>query len=290
MAETKSYKRASKKLNDMTYTDYLNRLTLLARSLFKWNNLPKGITEKIIEKYLFYHGSCVFYNHPEIGLVVARCTENGLNHNDEPVTITPVFSNYIFKTPIKPLENNKECVLIRNNDKSFPTYYTINLFALRLTDIQRTIDVNISAQKTPVIVTCSDKQKFSLKQVVNQKDDNELTIYGDPNLDVNAITALKVDAPVVFDKLQIQKHSLWNECMTFLGVNNANMDKRERLVDDEVQANNEQIELSAEVMLKARELACEQINKIFGTNISVEIRKPTTAKIEGIEGVLNDDR
>ena len=286
--ETKSYKRASKKLNDMTFTDYLLRLTLLARSIFKWNNLPPGITEKWIEKCLFYHGSCVFYNHPEIGFVVAKCTENSLNHIDDPVSITPVFSNYRFKTPIVPLENNKECVLIRNNDISFPTYYTLKLFALRLTDMQRSIDVNISAQKTPVIVTWSDKQKLSLKQVVNQKDDNELTIYGDPNLDVNDIKALKVEAPIVFDKLQQQKHALWNECMTFLGVNNANMDKRERLVDDEVQANNEQIELSAEVMLKARQEACEQINKLFKTNISVELRKPVTAIFEEMEGVSND--
>ena len=288
--ETKSYKRASKKLNDMTYTDYLLRLTLLARSIFKWNNLPPGINEKWIEKYLFYYGSCVFFDHPELGFVVAKCTENNLNHYDEPVSITPIFSNCSFKTPIKSLINNKECVLIRNNDISLPTDYTLKLFALRLTEIQRTIDVNISAQKTPVIVTCSEKQKQSLKQVVNQKDDNEITIYGDPNLDVNGITALKVDAPVVFDKLQQQKHTLWNECMTFLGVNNANMDKRERLVDDEVQANNEQIELSASIMLKARQSACEQINKLFGTKISVELRKPVTAEIEGMEGVLNDDR
>jgi hypothetical protein len=113
-------------------------------------------------------------------------------------------------------------------------------------------------------------------------------IYGDKDLDTSGIDTLKTDAPVVFDKLQHQKHTLWNECMTFLGINNANMDKRERLVDDEVQANNEQIELSAAVMLKSRELAAERINALFGTNISVELRKPTTADFEGIEGVLNE--
>ena len=101
----------------------------------------------------------------------------------------------------------------------------------------------------------------------------ERGIYVTKDFDLDSVKVLKTDAPIVFDKLQQQKHAIWNECMTFLGVNNANMDKRERLVDDEVQANNEQVGISAEVMLKSREYACEQINKLFGTKISVKRRQ-----------------
>ena len=288
MFETLNYKSAAKAMNDMTYTDYYFRLMLLARSVFEWKNLPNGLDEKWIEKYLFYEGRCCFFKDKDLGFMVARTTEsNILNEYDEPTELMPVFVNRNLKT-IKSLKNGEECILIRNNDVMLPTHYTIRLFALRLTGIQRTIDVNINAQKTPGLIKCSDRQKLSLKRTFDQWSENEPLIFGDRNLDTAGIEALKIDAPIVFDKLQHQKHAIWNEAMTFLGINNANMDKRERLVDDEVQANNEQIELSAAVMLKSRQLACDRINELFGTKISVELRKPLSAKFEEIEGVLNE--
>lgn len=267
-----SMKNIAKQLNDLTYTDYYYRLMLLARSVFKWNNLPNSIDEKWLERYLYTEGSCMFFRDETNGFMVAKATMSGqLNYYDEPTRITPYGTNYAGKS----LLNNKECVLIRNNDDMIPTTYTIQLYALRLSEIARTIDVNISAQKTPVMVLCSEKQKLTMKNAFAQVTGNEPVIYGAKELDIDSIKALKIDAPIVFRELQQQKHAVWNECMTFLGINNANMDKRERLVDDEVQANNEQIELSAQVMLKSRQKACDLINELFPEcNVSVELRKP----------------
>lgn len=271
-------KTIAKTLNNRTFTDYYYRLMLIARSVFKWNNLPNGISEKWIEKWLFTEGECLFYKDPEKGFMVAKCTESGsLNYYDEPTELHPYGTNYIGKS----LENNTECVLICNNDCRIPTAPSIQLFALRLAEISRTIDVNISAQKTPVVVLCSDKQKLSMKKAFQSVAENEPVIYGEKNgLDMDSIKVLDTDAPVVFPQLQIQKHAIWNECMTFLGINNANMDKRERLVADEVEANDDQIESSRNVMLRAREEACERINELFGLNISVELRKQEEEKEE----------
>ena len=281
-----SMKTIAKELNDRTFTDYYYRLMLIARSVFKWSNLPNYIDEKWIERYLFTEGRCIFFNDKIKGLMIAKCTDSGeLNTYDEPTLLTPFGTNYDGKA----LVNGKECILIRNNDSCIPTAPTIQLFALRLAEISRTIDININNQKTPVMILCSEKQKQSMKHLFNHVTGNEPVIYGDKNLDIDSVKALKMDAPIVFDKLQIQKHTIWNECMTFLGINNANMDKRERLVDDEVQANNEQIEASVNVMLKSRENACKQINELFGTNIKVELRKmnpPTLEKVE--EGMKHD--
>ena len=276
-------KSIAKELNDRTYTDYYYRLMLIARSVFKWNNLPNGIDEKWIERYLFTEGNCVFFKDPDKGFMVAKCAESGqLNYYDEPTMITPVATNYIKAVPMK---NNEECILIRNNDDMLPTTYTIQMYALRLAELSRTIDINVNAQKTPVVILCSDKQKMTMKNVFNQWNGFEPVIYGDKNLDIDSIQALKIDAPIVFDKLQIQKHAIWNECMTFLGINNANMDKRERLVDDEVQANNEQVEISAAVMLKSREKACEMMNRVFQLDppVSVELRTDLFERLEGVD-------
>lgn len=282
-----SYKSVAEKLNDLTYTDFYYRLMLLAKARFEWCGLPEEIDEKWIEKILYSEGRCIFYHDKTLGYMVTSCTDSGtFNPYDEPTSLTPVATNYISEAK----ENNVDCVLIRNNDEMIPTFMTVRLYATRLTDIQRTQDVNINAQKTPVLIVGSEKQKNTLKQVYVKWSGNEPVIMGDKSLDTNLLKTLNTQAPIVFDKLQIQKHGIWNECMTFLGVNNANMDKRERLVDDEVQANNQQIELSAHVMLKSRQKACELINKMFpDLNVSVKLRDLTPAEIKQIEDDLNID-
>ena len=280
--ELMSYRSTAKRMNDRVYTNYVNRLSLIARSVFEWNGLEElGIDEKWIEKYLFRDGACVFYRDPIFGIMVARMNPAGnYNHYDEPTVIQPYATGYTYEG--ETLINKLNCVIIRNNDDMLPTLPTIELYAMKLTNIDRTIDVNIQAQKMPIIIKCSDKQKLTLKQVILQRDDNEPVIFGDKSLDTTEMEVLNTGAPIVFDKLELQKHMIWNECMTMLGVNNSNQDKKERLVDDEVQANNEQVEINYEIMLKARELACEQINKLFGTHISVKKR------VENIDIVDSD--
>lgn len=284
--ELMSLRSYAKRMNDKVFTNYVNRLSLIARSVFEWSGLEElGIDEKWIEKYLFRDGSCVFYRDPIFGLMVTRMNPAGnYNHYDEPTVIQPYATGYTYTG--EPLINNVNCVIIRNNDDMLPTLPTVELYALKLTNIDRTIDVNVQAQKMPIIIKCSDKQKMTLKQVIIQRDDNEPVIFGDKSLDTEMIEVLNTNAPIVFDKLELQKHMVWNECMSMLGVNNANQDKRERLVADEVQANNEQVEINYEIMLKARELACEKINKMFGTNISVKKRVENVDIVES--DVAND--
>ena len=212
-----------------------------------------------------------------------------MNYYDEPTTIRPYATNYIYEG--ETLTNNINAVIIRNNDDMLPTSPTIQLYAYKLTNIERTIDTNILAQKIPTVVKCSDKQRLSFKNAINQRNDNEPVIYADKSMNTDEMTTLDIKAPIVFDKLQIQKHAVWNECMTYLGINNANMDKRERLVDDEVQANNEQVQASEDIFLKARQKACEEINRIFGTNISVKRRnlsKDVLERMTELEKDAND--
>lgn len=273
----------AKELNDRVFSDYLYRLTLIARSVFEWVNLPDNIDEKWIEKYLYSDGKCVFFKDENNGLMVAKVSPEGsYNYYDEPTTVRPYGAHYQGKT----LENNVDCVIIRNNDDMIPTFPTIHLYAYKLANISRTIDVNIEAQKTPVIIKCSNKQMQTLKYLMRQRADNEPLIWGDKNLDTTGVDTLSLNAPMVFKDLELQKHMIWNECMTFLGVNNANQDKKERLVDDEVQANNEQVEASFNIMLKARQQACKKINEIFGTNIQVKRRITDRPVLNASEGYL----
>ena len=263
-------KSFAKVMNNQTFTDYYNRLMLLARTSHVWENLPKSINERWIEKFLFQKGYCVGYENDKLGLIVTECTLDGnINNYGEATTVTPKGIGIEPKT----LTVGKDCVLFRNNDEMYPTDFTLKLFAYRLAEISRTIDINIHAQKTPVLIQGSEKQKLSLKNAYSQWTGNEPVIFADPNLDLQGVTVFKTDAPRVFTELQRQKVSIWNEALTFLGINNANTEKRERLISDEVEANDAHIDLSAQCMLKARENACEEFNRIFGTNISVKMRE-----------------
>ena len=265
-----SMKSFAKQLNDRTFTDYYNRLSLLAKSVFKWENLPNGMDEKWIETFLFKHGKCVFYNNDKRGLMVAECTTDGvLNNYEEPVSVTPAGID------VEPqnLIVNKECVIIRNNDDMIPTSIPLELFAYRLAETSRTMDINVNAQKTPVLILTTEKGKLTVKNIYAQWNGNEPVITGDKNIDPELFKVLKTDAPIVFPQLQNHKQCLWNECLTFLGINNANTEKRERLITEEVEANNDHIDLSADSFLKSRERACEQINKLFKTNIKVSLRR-----------------
>ena len=162
---------------------------LLSKSLFEWHNLPNEINEKWIEEYLFTNGECLFYKDPNIGFMVTKMADTGkLNYYNEPTKVTPYAVDYLYKG--EQLINNENCVIIRNNDNSIPTYPTIQLFSQKLTNIDRTIDINIMNQKTPIVIACTDKQKLSMKQVINQRNENEIAIYGDKNLDLNQIKLL----------------------------------------------------------------------------------------------------
>ena len=278
-----SMKSFAKVFNNLTFTDYYYRLMLLSRSLFEWKNLPNGIDEKWIEKYLFTEGSCMFFKDETKGFMVTKCTHEKLNYYDEPVMLRPHGTNLAF---MDSLENNKDCILIRNNDECIPTHFTIQLYAYRLADISRTIDVNINLMKMPYIIKGTEKQISTLKNIMAQRSDNEPVIFIDKDLNTEGVfEVLKTEAPIVFDKLEIEKHHIWNELMTFLGINNANMDKRERLVENEVESNNEQVEYSANAMLKARREAVKRINELFDLNIEVNFRNPNKIKFKSLEEV-----
>lgn len=285
MYDTLNFKEMNKKLNNLTFTDYFYRLSLIALSIFKWENLPNGINERWIEKYLFDIGECMFFKDPILGFRVSKSIDKGINIYNEPIDLEPESTGL---TEPKTYKNGINAVLIKNNDLSIPTLPTLQLYAYRLADLTRAQDVNITAQKTPILIITSDRQKLTMKNVFNQWSGNEPVIYGDKEMNIDGVKVLKTDAPIVFDKIQIQKHQLWNEVMTFLGVNNANQDKKERLVDDEVQANNEQVKISLDVMLKARQSACTEINRIFGTNIKVSARIGIESKIDELNNELNE--
>lgn len=170
----------------------------------------------------------------------------------------------------------------------------MELFALRLYEAERTIDVNIKGQKTPILLLIDEAQRHSLLQLYNKYNGNEPFIFGDKNaLQDNQIRAIKTDAPYLADKLMDYKKEIWNEALTFLGINNIMIDKKERLITDEANSNNELINLNLQSYLAPRKLACEQFNEKFGFTgtanaIDVRVRSDLHNIIKNAQSVVQD--
>lgn len=256
----------SASLNNLTYLDYYKRLRLLAISMFEWENLPDSMNERFLERTLYAFGLACFIYDDNLGFLNLKCLpSNSLNVYEEATQYTAWSINY------NKMFNRDDIILVRNNYDEIPTDTTIQLFARRLAEAERTIDVNVKAQKTPVLIRCTDKERLTMKNLYMQYDGNQPFIFGSKDIDVNAIEVLKTDAPFVTDKLIEYKKALWADAMSFLGINNAD-EKKERLITDEVNANNQMIQISAQTMLLTRKEACRAFNKRFGENIDVHLR------------------
>lgn len=251
-----------------TYDMYFNRLKEYALAMFEWNGLPDTVNKRFLELKMFEEGHVVFHNDPNLGFMVSPVMVGGeINYYGEPTELHAVSVGY--NRTLTPDEG----VVIWNNYSRTSIIPTIRAYAYRLYQVEKTMDVNINAQKTPVLLLADESQRLTLMNTYQQYDGNEPFIFGNKKgFDKEAISVLKTDAPFVSDKLMAYKHNLWNEAMTFLGVGNAKQDKKERLVSAEVEANDEQIETSRYAMLQARQDACELINKMFGLSVSVDFR------------------
>lgn len=267
---SKSAKRRwqSAELNNKTYIDYYNRLMELALNVFEWENLPPSVDERFLELTLYEMGYCLYFNDEVIGNLALTCTIGG----QLDVYRIPVLRRAYAVNGYNKMCSTKDSVLIFNNYLHTPTQLTIELFARRLYEIERAIDVNVKAQKTATLILSSEQQRLTMQNLYMQYDGNEPFIFGDKNMDIDSIKSLKTDAPFVADKLENLKHQIWNEALTFCGIENSNQDKKERLVSDEVGSNYGNIEAQRNVMLNARKQAVKKINAMFGTNIDVHFR------------------
>lgn len=258
----------SAQINNQTYIDYYQRLMEFAINMFEWRNLPPTVDERFLELTLYEKGYCLYFNDEVVGNLALTCTIGGMLD----VYRIPTERRAFAVNGYNKICTSQDSVLIFNNYLHTPTILTIELFARRLYEIERTIDVNVKAQKTPTLVLASEQQRLTLLNLYMQYDGNEPFIFGDKDMEFDGIKCLKTDAPYVADKLQVLKHQIWNEALTFCGIENSNQDKKERLVADEVGSNYGNIEAQRNVMLNARRQAADKINRMFGTNIEVRFR------------------
>lgn len=266
----KTFFEDSAMLNNYTYRQYVQRLVELSVAMFEWKNLPDTVDARYLELKLLERGSVVFFKDDVVGFLCLECLNQGrFNIYGEPI-IRRAFSGYNnYQKMLK--EDNS--VIIWNNFMRTNSLLDVQMYARRLYNLDRIIDVNCNAQKTPVLLQCDEKQRLTLLNLYKEFDGNAPVIFGDKNLDLGSIKAISTNAPYVADKINELKVITWNEALTHLGISNVSLQKKERLITDEVTRNQGATVASRYTRLEPRRYAADKINRMFGLNIEVDYRE-----------------
>ena len=289
-------------LNDETYMDYLNRFRRIALSMFEWVNLPKTMNSRYLEECLFYNGQASLLFDKKYGFINTKCAGNGYVNIYGLPSKLHCFS-YSFQTDrdlyvglnsLNESKEDEECILVLNNWERVPTAGSMELFAYRLYLAQRTCDVNISSQRYPIMVVGDEKQRLMLENLYSQYDGNQPFIFGNKNqLTGEEMKVLNTSAPYVVDKITDYKKEIFNEALTYLGINNVSVKKKERLTENESNENTELVNLNLQSMLAPRLEACRQFNEKFGLTgtdkeISVRVRSDLENIIKREQSIVSD--
>ena len=256
-------------MNNRTYMQYYNRLTELALSMFEWKNLPKTVDQRFLEMCLFSDGMCVFFEDEVLGYLGLRCMIGGRLNVYQIPTDRKAYATNGYQKEL----DGTNSVIIFNNYLHTNSMLDVEMFSKRLYNLDRAIDVNANAQKTPVLIQCDESQRLTMKNLYKQYEGNEPFIFGSKGLDANGLKVLQTGAPYVADKLYELKTQIWNEVLTYLGISNINVVKKERMITDEVTRNQGGTVASRYSRLESRRQACRQINEMFGLNIWVDYRE-----------------
>lgn len=266
---------------------FYNLLYMISINRFIWKNVPNNIDTDFIEKELANVGELAFINHPIYGFQITFCMGDYINMYGRPQKYLCWTTNNV----INEWFDSEEVVIIRNNILSQNSHDFIDRYSSMLGEIQKIKEVNLNAQKTPILIQCDESQLMTMKNTYAQYEGNQPVIFGTKAMDLEGIKILKTDAPYLVDKLQDEKIETFNECLTFQGINTTPK-KKERMITDEVNANNDMTNICLAMFLNPRAKAIEDINKKWGSqfeNGDIELELAEYCKNQ-FQNVEKDDK
>lgn len=263
-------------MNNATYLDYFYRMRELWLSLYKFKNLPQEIDRRFLTTLLFENSQVAFFRDDvmEKMIVLPFSTVGKLDIQRNPLRIN-VHSETGYTRTLK----RSQFELLHINYSRLNPQYTIQLFAYRLYEIQRSIDVNIINQKTAKIVCVPEQQRLTFENFFKDVRGNVPVLFTGEFFDLDNIKQFDLQPTYITDKLDVHKNQVWNEFLTWCGIENANNDKKERLVSDEVGSNFGNVEMSRNTTLESLREDLERINRRFDLDIGVEFNSNIASPI-----------
>ena len=247
---------------------YRDRLTDIALSCVKWNNLPEEIDPRFLEWCLFYDGMAIFFKDDitEKFVCIQVMPSGQFNMYRIPKERTAYAVNGYQNSDL----NEHNSVIIYNNLLRKPSVQDIEIYAKKLTNIDLTLNVNVNAQKTPIAIICDETQRLTFQQLYQNYAGNMPFIFGDKGLNLDNVKSINTQADYKGEELNKLKTDIWNEALTYLGVSNVQYQKKERINTEEINRSMGGAFASRRSRIKARQNAVEEINKMFELSIEVD--------------------
>lgn len=254
------------------YEYLLNEFKNLAINRFKWEGLPNGLTSEKLEEMLIEYGQLMGFDSGNMGKYILPCYQKtdlnvyGLSNEYNVFGLNGKFNETI---------SIDDGVLLKNNPLGSADLPTLEVYAKRIDDIEMTQDVNLFQQCIPKVLLADENSKLTAKNIINQLRKFKFVVLGKKSLANNIIASdlLDTTSPYLLDKLQDHRNSKYNELLSFLGIENANTDKKERLITSEVESNNDNTKIYLDLMYDLRKNFCDEYNEKFGESIKVEKRE-----------------
>ena len=268
---------------------YRRVLTNLATNRFEWVGMPNTVDTRFLELTLHFHGLAVFYYEPSMSryLALRAAAAGNVNMYDNPTAFTVYGNTMINRTLSR--GSKEKFVPIWSNYMRMPEQDIVNVYANRLATLDTTIDVNAQQMRVPVVLAAPPQMRLSIQNMYKQWIEGQPAILAtDGGLDAlrDSLGAFPFSPnEKILGEVQVAKTRIWNECMTILGLNNANQDKKERLVSDEVAANNDQVQALRNANMTPRQEAAEMINDLYGLSVRCEWRQAGSALL-GLEPAM----
>lgn len=251
-----------------TYLRWYDDLQNLYVSLFEYVGFPLSISMDRVEQWLMYKGAVCFFIDEYIGpLILPFVVQGNLDPYGLPYRIR-AYSVTGYQIELLP----DQYTIIWDNRMHSIGILHLQQYATRLSEIDKTIDINIIGQRTPTLLTAeSEGQLTSLKDGYLKMRAGQPVMAQIGNVLNTGISALNVGAPVVFPDLIQAKQNLLNEALSFIGVPNTGRPKSERMIASEMAAINGHVSHERTSRLQTRQKACDEINAKFGQFLAAPV-------------------
>lgn len=248
--------------------DFIKLMYNKTLSMFEYKNLPESLPAVELERMLQTNGYLVVTKYKG----EPTAFNAGLSGEDNDVYGRPtlaVISNPLYSATVK---LDKDAVLIKSDDNQHGLQWLFEKYGAIINETDISIVVANYNKRMQTLISASDDNTVeSAKAYLKEVQDGKLGVIADSKL-FNSLqtspttTNASNNTSDLVELQQYLKATLFNE----IGLNaNYNM-KRERLTDDEVQANTDNLRPFADNMLENRQDGIEKVNAMFGTNISVD--------------------